>query len=288
MKPYIISTDCMADLPADFIQKHNISLHPLYYILGNETYNATEHTLSEQEFYNRMRGGEMPTTMASNPDYIRNSFQSNLDAGYDILHISFSSGLSSSYNNTYVTAQEMMNENKDAKIIVIDSLAASLGQGLLIYYACMKKEEGASIDEVAEYVENIKLHICHQFTVDDLFHLQRGGRVSKATAIIGTIANIKPILHVDDEGHLINISKVRGRKRSLSTLVDNMGKAIEGYNNPVVFISHGDCIEDAEYVKKLVEERFGIHEFLINYVGCTIGAHSGPGTIALFFMGSKR
>lgn len=288
MKPYIISTDCMADLPADFIQKYNISLHPLYYILGDETYCATDSTLSEQEFYHRMRNGEMPTTMASNPDYIRSSFQKNLDAGYDILHISFSSGLSSSYSNTYVTAQEMMNENKEAKIIVIDSLSASLGQGLLIYYACKKKEAGATMDEVAEYVERIKLNICHQFTVDDLFHLQRGGRVSKATAIIGTIANIKPILHVDDEGHLISIGKVRGRKRSLSALVDNMGKVMEGYDNPAVFISHGDCIEDAEYVKMLVEERYGIHEFLINYVGCTIGAHSGPGTIALFFMGSKR
>lgn len=288
MKPYIISTDCMADLPADFIQEHHITLHPLYYMLGSETYSATENTLSEQEFYNRMRNGEMPTTMASNPEYIRSSFQSNLDAGYDILHISFSSGLSSSYNNTYVTAQEMMEENPDAKILVIDSLAASMGQGLLIYYACKKKEEGATIDEVADYIEHIKLHICHQFTVDDLFHLQRGGRVSKATAILGTLAAIKPILHVDDEGHLINIGKVRGRKRSLNALVDNMEKTIGDYENPVVFISHGDCLEDAEYVKSLVEERFGIHTFLINYVGCTIGAHSGPGTVALFFLGETR
>lgn len=288
MKPYIISTDCMADLPADFIQEHHITLHPLYYMLGSETYSATENTLSEQEFYNRMRNGEMPTTMASNPEYIRTSFQSNLDAGYDILHISFSSGLSSSYNNTYVTAQEMMEENPDAKILVIDSLAASMGQGLLIYYACKKKEEGATIDEVADYIEHIKLHICHQFTVDDLFHLQRGGRVSKATAILGTLAAIKPILHVDDEGHLINIGKVRGRKRSLNALVDNMEKTIGDYENPVVFISHGDCLEDAEYVKSLVEERFGIHTFLINYVGCTIGAHSGPGTVALFFLGETR
>lgn len=288
MKPYIISTDCMADLPADFIETHHLSVHPLYYQIGDQTYNALERTLSEAEFYARMRNGEMPTTMASNPEYIEQSFSQNIADGYDILHISFSSALSSSYNNTAVTAEAMMEQHPDAKIIVIDSLSASLGQGLLVYYACRKKEEGASIEELAEYIESIKLHVCHQFTVDDLFHLHRGGRVSKATAIIGTIANIKPVLHVDNEGRLINISKIRGRKRSLITLVDNMEKVIEGYENPVVFISHGDCLDDALFVKQQIEERLGIHEFLINYVGSTIGAHSGPGTVALFFMGRER
>lgn len=288
MKPYIISTDCMADLPADFIEAHHLSVHPLYYQIGDQTYNALEGTLSEAEFYAKMRNGEMPTTMASNPEYIEQSFSQNIAEGYDILHISFSSALSSSYNNTAVTAKAMMEQHPDTKIIVMDSLSASLGQGLLIYYACKKKEEGASIEELAEYIESIKLNICHQFTVDDLFHLHRGGRVSKATAIIGTIANIKPVLHVDNEGRLINISKIRGRKRSLITLVDNMEKVIEGYENPIVFISHGDCLEDALFVKQQIEERFGIHEFLINYVGSTIGAHSGPGTVALFFMGRER
>lgn len=288
MKPYIISTDCMADLPADFIEEHHLSVHPLYYQIGDQTYNALEGTLSEAEFYAKMRNGEMPTTMASNPEYIEQSFSQNIADGYDILHISFSSALSSSYNNTAVTAEAMMEQHPDTKIIVIDSLSASLGQGLLIYYACKKKEEGASIEELAEYIESIKLHVCHQFTVDDLFHLHRGGRVSKATAIIGTIANIKPVLHVDNEGRLINISKIRGRKRSLITLVDNMEQTMEGYENPVVFISHGDCLDDALFVKQQIEERFGIHEFLINYVGSTIGAHSGPGTVALFFMGKER
>ncbi len=288
MKPYIISTDCMADLPADFIEAHHLSVHPLYYQIGDQTYNALEGTLSEADFYAKMRNGEMPTTMASNPEYIEQSFSQNIAEGYDILHISFSSALSSSYNNTAVTAKAMMEQHPDTKIIVIDSLSASLGQGLLIYYACKKKEEGASIEELAEYIESIKLNICHQFTVDDLFHLHRGGRVSKATAIIGTIANIKPVLHVDNEGRLINISKIRGRKRSLITLVDNMEKVIDGYENPIVFISHGDCLEDALFVKQQIEERFGIHEFLINYVGSTIGAHSGPGTVALFFMGKER
>lgn len=288
MKPYIISTDCMADLPADFIKEHNISLHPLYYVMGDVTYNALDGALPESEFYNRMRNGEMPTTMASNPEFIEQSFTKNIEDGYDIFHISFSSGLSSSYNNTAVTAKEMLEKYPDSKIIVIDSLCASLGQGLLVYYACKKKEEGATIDELAEYITDLIPHICHQFTVDDLFHLHRGGRVSKATAILGTIANIKPVLHVDDEGKLINISKIRGRKRSLTALVDNMEKTMGNYNNPIVFISHGDCIEDAEFVKNLVEERFGIHDFIINYVGSTIGAHSGPGTVALFYLGETR
>lgn len=288
MKPYIISTDCMADLPAGFIEEHHLSVHPLYYMMGEKTYNALEDALPEKEFYSRMRSGEMPTTMASNPDYIKKSFEKNIADGYDILHISFSSGLSSSYSNSVFTAKEVQEQHPDSKIIVIDSLCASLGQGLLIYYACKKQAEGASIEETASYVESIKLHVCHQFTVDDLFHLHRGGRVSKATAILGTIANIKPILHVDDAGHLINISKIRGRKRSLIALVDNMEKTMGNYENPVVFISHGDCLEDAEFVKQQIEERFGIHEFLINYVGCTIGAHSGPGTIALFFLGETR
>ena len=288
MKPYIISTDCMADLPAAYIKEHNISLHPLYYMLGDQTYNLLEGKITEKEFFDRMRNGEMPTTMARNPEFIRKSFQENLDAGYDIFHISFSSGLSSSYSNTYMVAQEMMEENEGSRIVVIDSLAASLGQGLIVYYACKKKEEGATIDELTDYIEALKVHACHQFTVNDLFHLHRGGRVSKATAILGTIANIKPILHVDNEGHLINIDKARGRKRSLNILVDNMAKVIEGYDNEVIGITHGDCLEDAEYVKSLIEERFGLHNFIINYVDSTIGAHTGPDLVALFFMGDKR
>lgn len=288
MKPYIISTDCMADLPASFIEKYNISLHPLYYLMGDTTYNALDGALPEAEFYARMRNGEMPTTMASNPEYIEQSFSKNIADGYDILHISFSSGLSSSYSNTAVTANEMQEQHPDSKIIVIDSLCASLGQGLLVYYACKKKEAGATIEETAAYVESLIPHICQHFTVDDLFHLHRGGRVSKATAIIGTIANIKPVLHVDEEGKLVNISKIRGRKRSLTALVDNMEKSVGSYENPVVFISHGDCLEDAEFVKNQIEERFGIHDFIINYVGSTIGAHSGPGTVALFFLGEQR
>ena len=181
-----------------------------------------------------------------------------------------------------------MEKNPEAKIIVIDSLCASLGEGLLVHKAVELRDAGKSIEEVAKWVEENKLHLCHQFTVDDLNHLHRGGRVSKATAIIGTLVSVKPVLHVDNEGHLTSLVNVRGRKKSLNTLVDNMAKLVGNYENDIVFISHGDCLEDAEYVAELIKERFGITDFLINYVSPTIGAHSGPGTIALFFMGETR
>lgn len=288
MKPYIISTDSMADLPDDFVNEHNLPMTPMYFQLGDKTYDSNSKELSEKEFFDAMRNGEMPTTMASNPDFIRDHFQQLLEQDYDILHISFSSGLSSSCSNAKMVADQIMEEQPDARIIVIDSLAATLGQGLLVYYAFRKKEEGATMDELAAYLEDMKYHICHLFTVDDLFHLHRGGRVSKASAIVGTIANIKPVLHVDNEGHLINIAKIRGRKRALNTLVDGMAERIGDYENPLVCITHGDCLEDAEYVRDQIKERLGLNNFMINYVGCTIGAHTGPGLVALFFAGDHR
>ena len=183
-----------------------------------------------------------------------------------------------------------LEENKDCKIIVVDTLAASLGEGLLVHKAVELRKAGKSLEETAKWVEENKLHLVHAFTVDDLFHLHRGGRVSKATAIVGSMINIKPILHVDNEGHLIALSKSRGRKKSLHALVDYMEEKIGSYanQNDVIFISHGDCIEDANLVKEEVEKRFGIKKFLINEVGPTIGAHSGPGTVALFFLGESR
>ena len=183
-----------------------------------------------------------------------------------------------------------MEEKPDCKIVVVDSKCASMGEGLFVHKAIQKKDQGSSLEETADYLEKLVPHLTHVFTVDDLNHLYRGGRVSKATAIVGTIAGIKPILHVDDEGHLIPISKTRGRKKSLNALVDYMEEKTKGYagKNGIIFISHGDALEDAEYVKNEIEKRFGIRDFLINHIGPTIGAHSGPGTIALFFEGRER
>lgn len=284
---YIISTDSTADLPDSYMKEHGIVIQFLSYAFGDEIYGA-DNQMEPHAFYERMRSGEMPTTNACIPNEVQHSFETYLAEGYDILHISFSSGLSASYNNARIAANELMEQYPERKILLIDSLCASLGQGLLVHYAVTMKENGKTMEEVAEWLEQNKLHLCHQFTVDDLYHLHRGGRVSKATAILGTLINVKPVLHVDDEGHLTSVCNVRGRKKSLIKLVDHMEAQIEGFQNDVIFISHGDCLEDAEFVAALVRERFGIENIMINYVSPTIGSHSGPGTVALFHLGRKR
>jgi len=284
---YIISTDSTADLPASYVKEHGIAIQFLSYAFGDTVYGL-DNQMDPHAFYDRMRSGEMPTTNACIPDEVQNSFETYLKEGYDILHISFSSGLSASHNNARIAANELAEQYPERKIVLVDSLCASLGQGLLVHYAVTMKEQGKSLEEVAAWLEENKLHLCHQFTVDDLFHLHRGGRVSKATAILGTMINIKPVLHVDDEGHLTSVCNVRGRKKALLKLVDNMSEQVEGFQNDIIFISHGDCLEDAEFVAAQVKERFGIQNILIDYVSPTIGAHSGPGTVALFHLGKNR
>ncbi len=286
---FIITTDTCCDLPKSYIKENGLDVVTLYYNMKGVVYGK-DVELEVKAFYDMMRAGEMPTTMAANPEELREMFEKYLKAGKDVLHLAFSSELSSSYSNAAVVARELNEEYTDNKVVVIDTLSASLGQGLVIYKAVQLREDGWSIDEVARWVEENRLHFCHQFTVDDLNHLYRGGRVSKLTAVAGTLIQVKPILHVNDEGKLIPIGKVRGRKKSLMALVDNMERTIGSYRdkNDIVFISHGDALEEAEYVAGLVKERFGIENFLIHPVSPTIGAHSGPGTIALFYMGDRR
>ena len=289
MNPYVIMTDTNSDLPVDYYEEHGIKVLSLKYLVDGETYDL-EHPLDTGEFYAKMRNGSMPTSAQVNPDEAKAKMTECLEEGLDILYIAFSSGLSGTYQSGVVAKNEIDDEGRypNQKVIVIDSLAASLGQGLLVHKAVQMKDAGKSIDEVADWVEKNKNYLCHNFTVDDLFHLHRGGRVSKSTAVLGTMINIKPVLHVDDEGHLISLKNVRGRRKSLNALVDRMQEQAAGFENDIVFISHGDCIDDANYVRDLVKERFGIENFLINYVGPSIGAHSGPGTVALFFMGSPK
>ena len=286
---YVITTDTCCDLPKDYLKEKEIEEVSLYYNMNGSVY-GNDQEMDIKEFYDRMRGGEMPTTMAANPEELEEMFEKYLSAGKSVLHLAFSSELSSSCGNAMVAARELNEKYTDNKVIVIDTLAASLGQGLMVYKAEELRQNGKTIDETATWLEENKLHFCHQFTVDDLNHLYRGGRVSKLTAVAGTIIQIKPILHVSDEGKLVPIGKARGRKKSLTALVDNMQRTMGSYcdKNDIVFISHGDALEDAEYVANLVKERFGIEKFLINPVSPTIGAHSGPGTIALFYMGEKR
>jgi len=291
MDKYIITTDTTSDLPKYYIEEKQIKILPLTYILEGVTYDQ-ENGLEFSEFYNKMRNGSMPTTSQVNPENAKEIFQKYVEEGFAILHIAFSSVLSGSYNSAKIAAEELMEEKPDCKIIVVDSLCASLGEGLLIHKAVKLKEQGKSIEEVAAWLDANKLHVCHNFTPSDLFHLYRGGRVSKTAAIIGTVVDVKPILHVDNEGYLKPLSKVRGRKKSLVTLVDNMEKQIGSYleENKAdgVFIGHGDCREEAQFVADLIKERFGIDSFLIDYVGPVIGAHTGPGIMALFFMGEAR
>ncbi|MDO4317174.1 MAG: DegV family protein [Lachnospiraceae bacterium] len=287
MSDYFISTDSTYDMPESYREEHNLLVHPLFYTINDSVYGG-EHDMDIKEFYARLRKGEIATTMATNLEDAAARFRAVLERGGDILHIGFSSALSSSYNNAAVAAAELQKEFPERKIRCIDSLCASMGQGLLVHYAVQKRAEGMPIDELADWLEENKLHFCHQFTVDDLHFLQRGGRISKTVAVLGTMINVKPVLHVDNEGRLVPLKNVRGRRKALTALVDNMAEQIPGFRNDTIFISHGDCEEDARFVGKLVSERFGITDIRYNYVSPTIGSHSGPGTVALFFVGKER
>ena len=290
MGNYIITTDTTADLPESYIQERGLGIMSLSYTIDGETYDRS-HELPVKEFYAKMRNGSLPTTSQVNPEMAKEIFLGIMEeTDCDILHIAFSSGLSGSCNSARIGAQELGEEYGKHQVTVVDSLCASLGEGLLVHKALENQKKGMSLEENATWLEENKLHLVHNFTVDDLFHLHRGGRVSKTAAVIGTMINLKPILHVDDQGHLIPLSKVRGRTKSLIALVDSMEKQMGSYReqNDIVFISHGDCEEEAQFVADLIKQRFGIESFLINYVGPTIGAHSGPGTMALFYMGEYR
>lgn len=289
MDSYKIITNTTADLPAEYVRENQLGLICFNYIMDGVSYGKDKE-LEWKEFYRLMREeGKMPTTSQVNPQQYKEYFREFLKENRNLLYISFSSGLSGSCSNAHLAAQELMEEG-DCQILVVDSRCASMGEGLFVHKALQMQRQGKSLTETAEALNGLVPHLTHVFTVDDLNHLYRGGRVSRAAAIVGTIAAIKPILHVDDEGHLIPLSKIRGRKKSLNALVDYMEEKTRGYSgeNDIVFISHGDALEDAEYVKNEVECRFGIKKFLINHIGPTIGAHSGPGTIALFFEGSSR
>ena len=289
MRKYVITTDNNSDLPDAYMQEHGVGCSYLSYAMDGVHYTH-DNILPVEEFYARMRQGSMPTTAQVNQENAKILMEPYLKEGADILHIAFSSGLSGSYNSCKIAAEELAEEYPQRKIIVIDSLAASLGQGLLVHLAVQKKEAGEEMEQVARWVEENKNKIVHAFTVDDLNHLYRGGRVSKTTAVLGGMLNIKPVLKVDDEGKLVPVGKVRGRKKSLAALVDAMDEKIGKYKDScdTVFMSHGDCIDDVNYVLEKIKARYPVKTILVNHVGATIGAHSGPGTVALFFLGEHR
>ena len=290
MASYVIVTDSSADLSAQMAEKAGVQVLPLRFTVEGQTYYnwPDNREMDPKVFYRMLREGEVATTAAVNISQYLDMLEPILQSGTDVLVLSFSSGLSATYDSSRLAAEELREKYPQRKIFAVDTLCASLGQGLLVWHAAQLKDQGKSIEEVRDWVEENKLHLCHQFTVDDLHFLKRGGRNSATTAVVGTMLKIKPGLHVDDGGKLVNIGKARGRKASLKALVDRMEETAIDPAGQTVFISHGDCMEDAEYVAGLVKERMGVQDVRINYVGPVIGAHSGPGTLALFHLGSRR
>ncbi|WP_444658823.1 DegV family protein [Caproiciproducens sp. R2] len=290
MNDFVIVTDSSCDLTAEMARDLELTVLPLSFNLAEKEYRnyLDGRELSFQEFYRCIRAGESCTTSAVNVEAFSGAMEPILQSGKDVLCIAFSSGLSNTCNAAQMACKELAAKYPERRVYAVDTLCASLGQGLLIYHAVQQKRGGKNIDEVRDWLEENKLHLCHWFTVEDLNHLKRGGRISATTALIGTMLNIKPVLHVDDEGHLVNVGKARGRRASLTALIDHMEETAIDPASQVVFISHGDSQEDADYVAEQVKSRFGVKTVVTNYVGPVIGAHSGPGTIALFFLGTHR
>jgi DegV family protein with EDD domain len=290
MSDFVILTDSSADLSDEMARELEVEVLPLRFLLDDNVYAnyPDNRDMDPHAFYEKLRAGQVATTSAVNVADYTQALEPTLQAGKDVLLLAFSSGLSTTYNSARIAAEELREKFPQRKIEVVDTLCASMGQGLLVYLAVQEKRKGKSLEEVRDWAEANKLNLCHQFTVDDLHFLKRGGRISATTAVVGSMLQIKPVLHVDNEGHLINIGKARGRQASLKALVDKMEKTAIDPASQTVFISHGDCLQDAQTVARMVRERFGTQDIRINYVGPVIGAHSGPGTLALFYLGTER
>ncbi len=289
MRSFKIVTDSACDMPKTYFEEHDVTCVSLGFTMNNVNYEGVGGAhIEPQEFYKQVLEGAMPTTYQITSEQAKDAIAPLLRAGNDVLALTFSGGLSGTAGSFAIAARDLREEFPDRKIVVVDSLCASMGQGLFVDYVVKKADAGASIEDTAEYAEGLKLHICHHFTVDNLFHLKRGGRISATTAIIGSILKIKPIMHVDNEGHLVAIGKAMGRKKSLTVLVDNLFACADMGEDDPIFISHGDCIEDVEFVKNLIWARRPNVRIEVNYIGAVIGTHSGPGTVALFNKGKSR
>ena len=281
-----IVTDSACDLSAEMIEALDLGIAALSVELDGRAYAEGE--MTPKELYDHLRGGKLPKTSAVNPELWADAMRPALEQGQDVLTLVFSSALSATCQNAFIAAEELRGEFPDRKLIVIDSLCAAIGLGLLVHTAAKLRDAGKSIEETAAWIEEHKLNVCHWVTVEDLMHLKRGGRVSAATAVVGTMLNIKPIIRVDDNGRLESLAKCRGRKAALNYLLDRMAESFDPEIDDTVFIGHGDCMEDARYLEQKVRERFGVQNVHINYIGAVVGAHTGPGVAVLFFYGKKR
>lgn len=287
MRDYIITVNSTVDTGKEWLEERNVPVIPLKYTIDGQEYTDM-YGLSDKDFFQKLREGKMSVTSQINPEEAKEMLEPYVKEGKDVLHLAFSSALSGTCNSMKIAAEELQEEYPEAKVIVVDTLCACMGEAMLLYYALKQKEAGKTIEEVAQWVEENKLHVCHNVTVDDLFHLHRGGRVSKTAAVLGTMVKVKPIIHMDDNGALQVIGKERGRKKSLHKIVDMAVERSKGWDNEIIMITHGDCLEDAEYVAKLVREKMGVENVFIHNIGTVIGSHTGPGVVATFCMGNKR
>ena len=290
MKTFQIITDSSCDLPQELADKLELLVLPLHFTIGGKTYaNYLDwREVGFHDFFERIRQGEAASTSAVNPESFREVMEQTLQQGLDILFVGFSSGLSTTYQSGCIAADDLREIYPERKILTVDSLCASLGQGLYVYLGALQQQAGKSIEEVRDYLEDIKLHLCHWFTVDDLMYLKRGGRISATTAVLGTVMQIKPVMHMDNDGHLANVTKARGRKGSLIALAEKALTTSTDLPSQTMFICHGDCYDDAKFVADYIRERSAVKDIIINYVGPVIGSHTGPGVVSVFFLGTER
>ena len=290
MSDFKIITDSTTDLDPKMVDELGVEIIPMNFIIGDDSFldYPDERDISSHDFYKRIAAGENSTTNQISIVTFTETFESYLKAGTDVLYLSFSSGLSGTYNNSSLVARELAKKYPERKIFAVDSLAASMGEGLLVWYAARMQRAGSSIDEVKTWLDQNRCRLHHWFTVDDLNHLKRGGRISGTSALVGSMLGIKPVMHFDDEGHIILIDKIRGRRQSLDTLVKHMAKSSENPAEQMIFVSHGDSLEAAQYVAERVKEKFGVTQIEIGSIGPVIGAHTGTGTVALFYLGKDR
>ena len=284
---YQIITDTCCDFPSEMYGELGVKAVPLAVLYKGQNYDTyTEQWL--KDLYDGLRNGEKASTAAINPDQWASYMEPCLAAGEDVLVLSFSSGLSTTYQSAVIAADDLREKYPDRQIRVVDTLCASLGQGLFVYYACRKRDEGYSLDELTAWCEENKLNLCHWVIADDLMYLKRGGRVSAASAVAGTLLQIKPLIHVDNAGKLIPVGKMRGRKAAIKALCDKVGETgIDGAND-TIFICHGDCEEDAKALAAMLQEKYGTKKVFYYYIGAVIGSHAGPGTMAIFYLGKER
>ena len=284
---YRIITDSCTDFSREMATQLDVDVVSLTLLFRGESItDFTDESL--KDMYQGLRTGESASTSAANPETWVQAIAPVLAAGQDALVLAFSSGLSTTYQSAVIAAQEMQEKYPERTVKVVDTLCASLGQGLLVWHACKRRDAGMGLEELAAWCEDHKLNLCHWFTVDDLMYLKRGGRVSAATAVVGTMLSIKPVMHVDNEGHLVKVGTARGRKASIHAMADKVGQLALKEEIDTMFISHGDCIEDAKYLENILKEKYGVKEVVIDYVGAVIGSHTGPGVLALFFLGEHR